>query len=131
METFTGATPLVATFAALVALCAAGAAGWLASRAWPISMRRELDEQADRVRAVEAIVEGLTAKWTAAKADLASVLEDVEAAMDSIERKRRRIAASESKAKAREEAEAEQLAPDPKDRRRQLLALARARGINV
>ena len=125
-------TPQIVTLvAALIAVASASVAVFWAARAWPIGVRRELTDARERLQASEAIVEGLVAKWAAAKADIAGVLEEMEDVAESIERKRRRIAASESSRRNAEQQQEGQLPADPMERRRALTQLARSRGIKV
>ncbi len=124
---------LVAVLAALVALAAAGLAGFLARRAWPIELEKVLRAQADRVRAAEAIAEGVQTAFTALKAANAAWLAEAEDVLESVERRRARIAASESKAKAREERQAglPEQPMDPGTARAAVLARGRAMGIRT
>lgn len=110
----------------LLAVAGAGVSAFWARQAWPIAQRAMLDDLSERVRAAETIVEGLTGKWTATKADIAGILEEVEDVLEAVERKRRRIAATESKQTARENGAAQ-----PRNRQEELRELARARGIRV
>jgi len=120
---------VICILAATVALVGALLAGFSARRSWPVELRKVLDAQDERVRAAEAIVEGLTAKWSTVRAEQAAWLEEAEDILTAVERRRARIAATESKARKAEDQQ--QLPADPIARRAAINALARQRGYHV
>ena len=94
------AVELVPTASVVVSLLAAAvciaAAAW-ARQAWPIGVRRVVEDLGQRVVAAETDLESLRREWQAKKLELEALDESVDGMLQSVEKKRRRIAALEAK----------------------------------
>jgi len=119
---------VLAGVAAMIAVAAAWISAHMARRSWPIGVQELSKSLTERVLAVEANVDGQTARFRELRAEVTGFMEEAEGILEAVERKRRRAAASASNAaKAAEEGHE----PTKGDRMAQLRALARARGIAV
>ena len=94
---FAGISPQALVIGLAVVWC--GACALQAARAWPIAMRRALQGLTERVREAENGLEAVQAKLAAKIVELGALAEEVEGMLESVERKRRRIAAATSAAR--------------------------------
>ena len=127
------AVELVPTASVVVSLLAAAvciaAAAW-ARQAWPIGVRRVVEDLGQRVVAAETDLESLRREWQAKKLELGALDESVDGMLQSVEKKRRRIAALEAKQNGAS-ADPAGLPADPDARRAAIAARARQLGFKV
>lgn len=97
------ATGWIALGLACCALAVSLRAAVLAARSAPSALLAEVKDLAEVVRRVESDAERWSGKVTAWRTELEGLAEAVENMLDSVETKRRRIAATESKAAKREQ----------------------------
>ncbi len=109
---FEGGIPPAAIALGLAAIWCSGCAA-LAARSWPIAMRRALKSLSDRVDASEANWESATGKLHARLVEIGALAEELEGLADTIETKRRRVAAADTRARDRQSANAP---PEPNGR---------------
>ena len=119
--------PPVVLVATVLSLSGGALSVWGAARSWPMRMRRGLARAIDAAEGAEEQAAAIAGKWTATKVELETIREQVEQALDSIEKKRRSVAATQSNLDRREAG----AGAESPDRRAQLRELARARGFTV
>jgi len=122
-----GLPPIVLVVSAALSVVGGALSVLAAARSWPVRMRRGLARAIDAAEGAEEQAAAIAGKWTATKVELETIREQVEQALDSIEKKRRSVAATQSNLDRREAGQP----AEPTDRKTQLREIARARGYSV
>lgn len=115
----------------LLAVCtvlATAGCVYLAFSTAPAALKRQVNVLRAEVQEMQVTVEAIGQRWTAFKVEMEGLTEAVEDMLESVERKRRRVAAQESREKRKN---GEEVPQTPEEYRSMLRRQARGAGFDV